>query len=405
MSTASKPVRFGFTLIELLVVIAIIAILAAILFPMFASAREKARQTQCINNQKQLVIGIQIYAQDHQQYPGSDWTGSINIGSQQVFQCPDDTNDPVGYGMNSYLQGVKADTVVNTSTLICVADATTTSTTTIDFTRHKKGGIVGHLDGSVKWYPALGAGQTGNGNAGRFACGAFPLQPLLNLGGTSQLVAPDNFTTYTLGDSIPSAQFEVAGPYGDGNGDGTEGNPTAQVHVDYIGEQSFVQSLADVAPIPGNAAPNPSEIYPANPGDVAIVPGAVNEFTTWTVPAVEAPWVKMIMPKNYNCNFQNRTTYGVIYVYSPVKQTVNIDWHTDDDGMLWLNGLLNPKPLAVNDIQNGGNDNDKLVSNVTLPAGISFLVVKDVNFGQGMKFYLDFQLQAGQTLGFADSLN
>jgi prepilin-type N-terminal cleavage/methylation domain-containing protein/prepilin-type processing-associated H-X9-DG protein len=57
--------RRGFTLIELLVVIAIIAILAAILFPVFAQAREKARQSQCQSNMKQIGIAIRMYAQDY----------------------------------------------------------------------------------------------------------------------------------------------------------------------------------------------------------------------------------------------------------------------------------------------------------------------------------------------------
>ncbi|MGQ9487030.1 MAG: prepilin-type N-terminal cleavage/methylation domain-containing protein [Armatimonadota bacterium] len=55
----------GFTLIELLVVIAIIAILAAILFPVFAQARESARQTSCTSNQKQLALSVLMYAQDY----------------------------------------------------------------------------------------------------------------------------------------------------------------------------------------------------------------------------------------------------------------------------------------------------------------------------------------------------
>jgi prepilin-type N-terminal cleavage/methylation domain-containing protein len=55
----------GFTLIELLVVIAIIAILAAILFPVFAKAREKARQTSCLSNCRQLATGFVMYAQDY----------------------------------------------------------------------------------------------------------------------------------------------------------------------------------------------------------------------------------------------------------------------------------------------------------------------------------------------------
>src|SRR5437763_9234011 len=57
--------RMGFTLIELLVVIAIIAILAAILFPVYAQAREKARQTSCISNNKQYSLATLMYVQDY----------------------------------------------------------------------------------------------------------------------------------------------------------------------------------------------------------------------------------------------------------------------------------------------------------------------------------------------------
>ncbi len=78
----------GFTLIELLVVIAIIAILAAILFPVFAQAREKARGITCVSNQKQLLLGIMMYKQDYDEmYPRLctgpyHWDGNINSDSE-----------------------------------------------------------------------------------------------------------------------------------------------------------------------------------------------------------------------------------------------------------------------------------------------------------------------------------
>jgi|SwirhisoilCB2_FD_contig_81_945294_length_1247_multi_3_in_0_out_0_1 prepilin-type N-terminal cleavage/methylation domain-containing protein/prepilin-type processing-associated H-X9-DG protein len=76
-----KHKNFGFTLIELLVVIAIIAILAAILFPVFAQAREKARSISCLSNVKQINLGFQMYMQDYDEAwlfrPGSD----VNYGS------------------------------------------------------------------------------------------------------------------------------------------------------------------------------------------------------------------------------------------------------------------------------------------------------------------------------------
>ena len=73
--------RRGFTLIELLVVIAIIAILAAILFPVFARAREKARTASCQNNLKELALAVLMYTQDHdERTPGAYGNSSRNTG-------------------------------------------------------------------------------------------------------------------------------------------------------------------------------------------------------------------------------------------------------------------------------------------------------------------------------------
>ncbi len=96
----------GFTLIELLVVIAIIAILAAILFPVFASAREKGRQTACASNEKQLGIAFVQYIQDYDEvYPmynvsgvnkGEGWAGMTYpyVKATGVYNCPDDLTKP-----------------------------------------------------------------------------------------------------------------------------------------------------------------------------------------------------------------------------------------------------------------------------------------------------------------------
>lgn len=78
-------VRRAFTLIELLVVIAIIAILASILFPVFAQAREKARMITCLSSAKQIGTGSMMYAQDYDEtiIPWFQRTGLPNTGGRQ----------------------------------------------------------------------------------------------------------------------------------------------------------------------------------------------------------------------------------------------------------------------------------------------------------------------------------
>ena len=100
----------GFTLIELLVVIAIIAILAAIMFPVFAKAREKAHQTTCTSNQRQLAASFQMYAQDHEEtLPLADgWMKAIGVNDKKVFQCPSQAiadNTSYIYNAGSHLAG------------------------------------------------------------------------------------------------------------------------------------------------------------------------------------------------------------------------------------------------------------------------------------------------------------
>jgi len=106
----------GFTLIELLVVIAIIAILAAILFPVFAQAREKARAISCLSNCKQMGLALYMYTQDYDEelppawigYPTVPFPGVARwmdvaqpyIKNTQIFTCPDSNTKyvPVPYG-------------------------------------------------------------------------------------------------------------------------------------------------------------------------------------------------------------------------------------------------------------------------------------------------------------------
>jgi len=187
-----KRVRTGFTLIELLVVIAIIAILAAILFPVFAQARESARQTSCLSNTKQLGLGVLQYVQDydekfplwiytdkdgnvvtsgpgtadtpwgpwHNNHIGWDKTVQPYVKNVQIFQCPSndvgntdqrtkDVDDSAGtgavhYALNGHLS--HRDNGVGTSSSMVRFPAVT-----ILLAENSRAGSTGSTTADVQW--------------------------------------------------------------------------------------------------------------------------------------------------------------------------------------------------------------------------------------------------------------
>lgn len=188
--------RRGFTLIELLVVIAIIAILASILFPVFAKAREKARQSSCMSNLKQLDMGFMQYTQDYDEQlpratagaasaaplaPSSAWMsakvanvwdptyGSIYpyVKNSQIYICPSRksyTPSNCTYSMNSQCAGVSSGSIddVSGTALLTEADCDDAVTNfTADgiangdggtgITIHNNGCNVAFVDGHAKW--------------------------------------------------------------------------------------------------------------------------------------------------------------------------------------------------------------------------------------------------------------
>ena len=191
--------RHGFTLIELLVVIAIIAILAAILFPVFARAREKARQASCQSNLKQIALAFKMYEQDYDERTPGGWYVNWNatepyfwcwaiypyLKNKQLLVCPSNTTgwyygprsaDPPGdtsgwrcsYGVNQNAMNQPLASVQNDAATVLNVDCynpwldsggniydrlgkgvygTGTTPTTI----HNDGVNVSFFDGHVKW--------------------------------------------------------------------------------------------------------------------------------------------------------------------------------------------------------------------------------------------------------------
>ena len=172
-SISSRPKRNAFTLIELLVVIAIIAILAAILFPVFAQAREKARQTSCANNLNQIGKAFAMYYEDWDgvlnpfegfctwQQNNCGWPNRIRNYNKSVslFQCPSDTHN-FSYPLNSYTtsntphldsaggasaEGTTAD-IKDPSKVIHVADCPGSGEERIDYTKQAQSANTGDVD-------------------------------------------------------------------------------------------------------------------------------------------------------------------------------------------------------------------------------------------------------------------
>jgi len=206
--------RRGFTLIELLVVIAIIAILAAILFPVFARAREKARQASCQSNLKQLGLGIRMYAQDYDERNvmiansgnivggnGIWWMIQLQpyVKNININECPSYANgggycansggcegsapspDPYryfgGYGANwGYDPGpgtnypgpfgekdAAVDDPVGTFALTDAQCVVTNPSWRDGFNRHNEGVNAAYFDGHVKWLKANNIPTSGVG--------------------------------------------------------------------------------------------------------------------------------------------------------------------------------------------------------------------------------------------------
>jgi len=157
----------GFTLIELLVVIAIIAILAAILFPVFAKAREKEGESTCTNNQRHLAMALLMTAQEHdEKLPAlTDWTPRATEGGAagKVWDCPvsalKGTASSPDYLLNNAVAGLALAEVRDPSTTVLTADSNNNA---YDY-RHHQQAIASYVDGHVDFFAPVGGFLSGVG--------------------------------------------------------------------------------------------------------------------------------------------------------------------------------------------------------------------------------------------------
>ena len=191
--------RSGFTLIELLVVIAIVSVIAAILFPVFASVRERGRRTACLSNERQLGIALMQYVADNEEHfpsgllaAGDRWCSQTYpyLKNAAVYQCPDASYSelylnefPVGFGLSSNL-GQHSPEVVDKK-LVEHADGyglgilTTASRTVLLFEINKGGvlisGAAKSLDGSVVGDAGEDGSAQSDGKGGTLSDATYPL--------------------------------------------------------------------------------------------------------------------------------------------------------------------------------------------------------------------------------------
>jgi len=213
----------GFTLIELLVVIAIIAILAAILFPVFARARENARRSSCQSNEKQIALGFKQYLQDYDEKyppatPGTLWPTAINVytKSVQILRCPSASSgsaDAIDYLYNSNLGAQRESMVQNSALVVLNAEAArgaaTSNNTSTAATRHFEGSNYAFVDGHVKWLKTIPSATDNSGTVNTFfvpltAAGAVAAQgtPIEVYSGPSDGSAPGGLNRKILTPSV-----------------------------------------------------------------------------------------------------------------------------------------------------------------------------------------------------------
>jgi prepilin-type N-terminal cleavage/methylation domain-containing protein/prepilin-type processing-associated H-X9-DG protein len=197
-TTFTQRLTKGFTLIELLVVIAIIAILAAILFPVFAKAREKARQVSCTNNQKQITTAVLMYAQDHEEsLPEAANAWGVLALDRGVLKCPTASRLDNGYLYSNFAAGkALGDTAfTDPTTFFVTADGAHAATAPIPGTqantynnvayssadlnaRHSDRVIASFLDGHVAIFKKDASPEFGNDRFLAAAIGTAPAVPV-----------------------------------------------------------------------------------------------------------------------------------------------------------------------------------------------------------------------------------